>query len=609
MQEKYDYKKLGFKCGLEIHQRLSTKNKLFCRCFANFFDDKNTGRIERRQRAVAGELGKIDKATTFESRKNRFFLYDHFDKSTCMVDIDEEPPHAPNEDAIKSGMNICASFNCKMPDEIIVMRKGVVDGSDPSAFQRTMMIGYEGSIKVNEKNIPITSIFLEEESGGIIKNTEEYVEYSLDRLGIPLVEIDTDPVITTPEEAKKVSMEIGLILRLTGTSQRGIGSIRQDVNISINNGARIEIKGFQDLDSMDSIIDAEIGRQLKLLEIKNSLNEKNAKVEDAEIVTEIFRNTSSPLIKNQLKENGIVIAAKLKGFNNMLGIELANDLRLGTEISDYAKSSGIKGIIHSDEDMEKYNISDKEVGMLKEKLYVEKDDAFILIAEKEEKAKYGMKLALERARIAMEEVPSETRGADSKKLNTRFLRPMPGKSRMYPETDVLPIDINTLTEKFKPEKVDTEKTKKTLIEEIKNKQLADQMLWSKDLQLYRNIIKKVEVEPLLVASILLEKTKELRRNGIDIEKVNEDSITRIFELYANKKITKAAIGEILSLLPKEPIEVDKIIKERSLERIQGKELEKLINNYKTTDKKLLLKEIMTKYRLNIDGEEINSYIK
>ena len=258
--------------------------------------------------------------------------------------------------------------------------------------------------------------------------------------------------------------------------------------------------------------------------------------------------------------------------------------------------------------MDKYGITKKELDDISKKLELGKNDAFIIIAEKKDKAEYGMELALERARVAMVEVPSETRGADSKKLNTRFLRPMPGKSRMYPETDILPIEMNQILKEFKPEKTNVESIKKTLKDEIKNQQLAEQMLWSKDLQLYRKIINSVDVSPTVVSSILLEKTKELRRSGVEIEKLNEETYLEIFKEYANGSIVKTAIGEIMSLVPKNPDDVHKIINDKSLHRIKGKELEKIIKSFDTQDKAKLLKDVMSKYRMNIEGEELNSLI-
>ncbi len=240
MHDEHFYRQLGFKCGLEIHQRLDTAEKLFCHCSPKLDDTEFLGTVERRQRAVAGELGRVDWATEFEGSKKRSFVYQVYRTSVCLVDVDEEPPHDLNDEALDIALRIVANLHAHVPDELEVMRKVVIDGSDPSAFQRTLLIGYDGYIEVNGKRISIPSIFLEEESSGIVSSDSEKVVYDVRRLGIPLVEIDTAPEISSPEEAKEVAKAIGLLLRLVGSVQRGIGTIRQDVNVSIAKGARVE---------------------------------------------------------------------------------------------------------------------------------------------------------------------------------------------------------------------------------------------------------------------------------------------------------------------------------------------------------------------------------
>ncbi|MEM3859219.1 MAG: Glu-tRNA(Gln) amidotransferase subunit GatE, partial [Candidatus Micrarchaeaceae archaeon] len=316
------YKDIGFMCGLEIHQRLATKEKLFCACKANLETDESIGEIRRRQRAVAGELGVIDASTQFESSKNRQFVYNTFEKETCLVDVDEEPPHDLNKEALGIALQIAAAFNAKVPDELEPMRKVVVDGSDPSAFQRTILVGYDGYVKVGSKKINVPSIFLEEESSGIEHSDRELVIYNVDRLGIPLVEIDTAPEISTPEEAKEAAKQIGLLLRLTGKVQRGIGTIRQDVNVSIKNGARTEIKGFQDLDSMPQVIDNEVERQLALLKVRDMVAKRKAAVGQAIDISHVFSSTKCGIIRKSLDSNGTVIGFALKGFKGALGYEL-----------------------------------------------------------------------------------------------------------------------------------------------------------------------------------------------------------------------------------------------------------------------------------------------
>ena len=607
------YKKIGFKCGLEIHQRLSTKEKLFCSCDAGMPKDYIIDSVDRMQRAVAGETGSIDRATAFESMKRRKFVYSIFDKSTCLVDIDEEPPHSLNPEALDIALEIAVALHAKLPDEIEPMRKEVVDGSDPSAFQRTMLIGYDGFIEVGKRQIAISSIFLEEESSGIEESSGSQVIYNTDRLGIPLIEIDTPPDIATPEEAKAVAMQIGLLLRLSGRVQRGIGSIRQDVNISISDGARVEIKGFQELETMDKVIEAEILRQTKLIEIRKELLKRKAAVERPKDVTKMFSNTKVGILSKAIDNGGSVYAARLRGFAGLLGIEISPHRRLGSEISDYAKMAGVGGIIHSDEDLEGYGFSAGEKTALKEVLGTNDGDAFIIVAGSKTECRSATELAVHRAELALEGVPLETRAVDQKNVSTKFLRPLPGGSRMYPETDALPVEVaermQTEAEKAAGA-VDIKKAMDKLEKEI-GKQLAEQMIWSPRLQSYYYIIGNSKAPKALVASVLLGRMTEIRRLGFDVDQIGNDTLLRIFEDYAEGKITKAAIDEVLKALPKEPNDVDRIIKDKGLEKIGGKKLEEIVKKFasKGRDKKFLVGEIMAKYRLNIDGEELNKILK
>jgi glutamyl-tRNA(Gln) amidotransferase subunit E len=605
----HDYKKLGFMCGLEIHQRLATKEKLFCSCSASLSEDRKTLSIMRRQRAVAGELGQIDRSTAFESRKGRHFTYNLFKSSSCLVDSDEEPPHALNQEALEAAIIISESLNARIPDEIEVMRKGVVDGSDPGAFQRTMLIGFNGYIELSGKKVPVPSIFLEEESGGIVSSNPDSVEYNLDRFAIPLIEIDTDPVIESPSHAKEVAMRIGLLLRLTGMAQRGIGSIRQDVNVSIKSGARVEIKGFQDLDIMDTIIENEVTRQVSLVKARDTLRSRGAKAGKATDVTHLFKSTTAKILSAQLADGGVVIGIRLHGFKGVVGMEIAPGMRLGTEISDYAKMAGVRGIIHSDEDMNTYGITEKELLQLSKALELGDEDAFVLVAEKSDKAERAAQLAIERADKAVEGVPSETRAVDQKRLCTRFMRPVPGGSRMYPETDVLPVLAGHLVKKAQSKKVDIDAARKALHEQIGNTQLAEQMLWSRELPLYRAVISETKASPAVAASVLLEKFRELSRAGVRIERIPPDTIIEIFSLYSKGRITKAGIGEILSEEPKDGAAVEIIIEEKKLQRISGKKLQELISSFDKTDKPSLMREIMLKHKYNVEGDELSRLIK
>jgi len=608
------YKKIGFLCGLEIHQRLATKEKLFCSCIAEPVskDSKPLAGVLRYQRAVAGELGNIDRSTLFEASRQRAFTYNIFDKHTCLVDIDEEPPHELNAEALEISLALSRALGCMTVDEIEPMRKEVVDGSDPSAFQRTMLIGTDGVLKLDNTKIAIPSIFLEEESSGIDASSGNTVLYDTDRLGIPLVEIDTDKYIPSPKAAKDAALQIGLLLRLTGRVQRGIGTIRQDVNVSISGGARVELKGIQDLNNIDKFIENEVQRQQNLIMIKDTLIKKNASVGKPRNITHIFSNTESALLKSY-SADGAIIAFPLHKFKGMLGYEINPSLRLGTEISDYAKKAGVKGLIHSDEDMAKYGISNKEIEDISKELSLGSDDAFIIIAGKHGIVESAISLAISRSEYALKGVPEETRMAHDPKLCTsRFQRPLPGGSRMYPETDIRPVLVTEamlkLADHIKPDLEGELKALRALIGD----NLAMQMIKSTKLGAFKYIINDTKADPKFVANMLLQEFTELRRNGYDVESIREERLLELVNAYGKGMLVKQAVPEALKKLAEKDQSVSAIIKENRLEHISGSALKAIIEKAKSSinssDKGKLVAYIMSKYRLNIDGNELNKSI-
>ena len=272
-----DYQKLGFKCGLEIHQQLEGK-KLFCNCLTLNSDAEADVKFERRLRAVAGETGKIDIAAKHEMEKGRKIIYEADSADTCLVECDEEPPHELNIEALETTLKAALLFNAKVVDEIQVMRKTVVDGSNVSGFQRTALGAQDGFIETSQGKVVIPTICLEEEAAQKLEDGNNFVRYRLDRLGIPLIEIATNAGIKSPEHAKEVAAYIGMVLRSVGV-KRGLGTIRQDVNVSIKDGARTEIKGFQDLRSIPKVIEYEINRQLNAINQNKKLNEEVRKAE------------------------------------------------------------------------------------------------------------------------------------------------------------------------------------------------------------------------------------------------------------------------------------------------------------------------------------------
>jgi Glu-tRNA(Gln) amidotransferase subunit E-like FAD-binding protein len=261
-----EYQKLGFKCGLEIHNRLNTKTKLFCNCKPRFSEEKPITLIKRKLRAVSGEMGQVDVAAIYEYLRDRTFNYSCYKEETCLICIDEEPPNSINREALNIVLQITKLLKAEIPDEIHIMRKIVIDGSNVCSFQRTAVVGTNGILETSQGKVRITNICLEEESAGIVGQKGNDISYRLDRLGIPLIEIGTAPDIKNPDHAKEVAEKLGMIIRSTGKSQRGIGVTREDLNVSISKGARVEIKGVQELDMIPMLIENEVKRQQELIE-------------------------------------------------------------------------------------------------------------------------------------------------------------------------------------------------------------------------------------------------------------------------------------------------------------------------------------------------------
>jgi len=282
-----NYKELGLKCGIEIHQQLEGK-KLFCNCSTEIRKGNPDFRIKRYLRASTGESGAVDQAALFEQSKKKYFIYEGYEDITCLVETDSEPPHPVNQEALKTALQVAKMLNCELVDEIQVMRKTVIDGSNTSGFQRTMVIGMNGFVKVGSRKISIEGVFLEEEACQIVERTKDHDTYNLSRLGIPLIEIATGPDIKTPEEAREVAAKIGMILRSTGKCKRGIGTIRQDINLSIKNTARVEIKGFQDLKSIPKIMDYEINQRLNIIK-KGKKPENEVRNAEPDFTTKYLR--------------------------------------------------------------------------------------------------------------------------------------------------------------------------------------------------------------------------------------------------------------------------------------------------------------------------------
>ena len=540
-----DFEKIGLKVGLEIHQQLNTNKKLFCKC-RPIESDEYTEKFSRSLRTAKSELGELDPAALFEKTKSKKINYYANSQSSCLVEKDEEPPHDLDHNAKKISLLISSMLNSKIFSEIHVMRKTVIDGSNTTGFQRTMLVSQGGNLKVNGKTIGVQAVCLEEDAAKLLKDEQNERDYSLDRLGVPLVEIALEPVSTKPSEVKEIALTLGRNLRVTGNMKRGIGSIRQDVNISVMNSGVVEVKGVQQLDQLEEIIDYEAKRQHGLILIAEKLKKLSITItkEDVFDVTESFKVCDSKIIQKALKSNAKIKAIRIRNFSDMFGFEPYPGIRLGKEIGQQVRFFGIGGVFHSDE-LPNYGINDSDVGKVRKHLELVEKDGFLIIAGEDPKLDYTIDSIIKRIQDAVNGIPAETRAA-TQDGETVFLRPRPGASRMYPETDIPSIGVTAEEIKIAKDKADTTQTWDKAITEIQKKynlnhQQAEQIFDSEYMELFEKICQNKKNSPNFVASILCSSITNLERQGLHTTLLKPEHITESFELLASGKIPKESL--------------------------------------------------------------------
>ena len=579
------YSKIGLKAGLEIHQQLDTREKLFCSCEPKLFKGEPEFTFIRRLRPTQSELGQVDSAALFEFQKETRILYEANNESVCLVEMDEEPPHDLNREAVEICLVASLMMKAEPVDEIHVMRKTVIDGSNTTGFQRTCVVALNGEIDIKGKKVGIQQVSLEEDAARKTGKDGQLIRYRIDRLGIPLIEVTTAPVIYSPEEAEETAFAIGRILRATRRVRRGLGTIRQDVNVSIRDGALIEIKGVQELELVSKVIENEVKRQLTLLDIREEL--KKRRVKEADIaeefvdVTPVFSNTKCKVLAKAIKQNKSVLAVRLPRFAGLLKKELAEGMRLGSELAGIARFWGrVGGIFHTDE-MPAYGVTVEELNQLGKLVKKDSMDAVVFVADKLENATDALKAVTERARVALRGVPEETRAANPDGT-TKYMRPRPGAARMYPETDVPPIQV---TKEYVDELSSRlpelpEQLMKRLMKEYKlNQKLAKQILDSEYLDLFECLAGETKVSATIIAVALTETLKALRRDGINVEAVTDEQFREMFRLIDSGKTAKESIPEILTWLAShEEASAKDALKSLGLGMISRKELEDLVDD-------------------------------
>jgi glutamyl-tRNA(Gln) amidotransferase subunit E len=584
---KFDYQALGLKVGLEIHQQLDTSHKLFCSCPTDLTEAEKGDEFPRWLRPTRSETGEVDVAALFEYRKGRKYSYQAPSGHYCLVEADEEPPHPINREAIVIALAVAKALGSTIVDEVHVMRKIVIDGSNTSGFQRTAIVALGGRITVNGKDYGIQTIVVEEDAARKVGERGQVVDYRLDRLGVPLIEIATAPDMHTPQEARDVALAIGMLLRMTGAVKRGLGTIRQDLNVSIVGGAKTEIKGVQELDLIDKIVEYEVMRQVNLLRVRDEMRARGITERDLDQepvdVTDLFRGTKSKVIARALEAGGKVLAVRLPRMKGLLGTYVQPGRRFGTEIADYVRFwSDVQGLFHSDE-LPAYGITAEEVQAVYRALGADPaQDAFAMVAERPERALKAISVILERVRQALQGVPEETRAANEDGT-TRYMRPRPGRERMYPETDIPHLlvtpDMLAEAEKLVPEPAEV-KVRRFVERYGMSRELAEKAVADPRLPLIEELIGRygASLSPTLIASLIVVTMKGLRSKGVNVDSISEDRLEGLVRLLAEGRVAKEAAEAILAKMAEDPrLGPEEAAKALGLTRLGEEEVRRVID--------------------------------
>lgn len=623
-----DYERVGFRSGLEIHQQLATEKKLFCRCIAprSPYSDVYHAEILRHMRPTLSELGEYDGTALMEFKTRKEIIYRINRETICTYEMDDTPPFEINDEALDIALEIGLLMNAKIVDELHIARKQYLDGSIPTGFQRTAIFCVNGCIPYKDRKIDIVQMSIEEDACREVSDIGHTRTYLTDRLGVPLIETVTAPQMRTPFEVAEVCDIIRKMARSTGKVRTGIGAAREDVNVSVTGGTRIEIKGVPKITQIPLLTYNEAMRQWNLLRLRDELHRRGI-IQDTFTakwfdVTKTLRNTNYFPISLAIQMNGYVRAVLLKGWTGLLKWQTQTHTVFAKEISDRVRViaclTTLPNLIHSDS-LEN-TISKDEYDKVVRQIGATLDDAFVLVwAETEEDVHTAVNEIIIRAKEATIGVPSETRQA----LNdgtTAFERILPGPDRMYPDTDLPPKKIDRKRiERIKLQMPKPYWERMRWYKEINvPRQLSEELSLSRFANLFEKLVLKFGIEPKFAAVSLLEYPKKLSKLGFDTSRLTDEIYLNLFSAYKDKKIVRDCIflglkqyleSEQSNKLPS-PINNEKLKNTfvQSMNEVSEMIKEGKIYNYNKI-KELIISKMMYKLRYQVEGKEVHNFVK
>ncbi|MEA3310701.1 MAG: Glu-tRNA(Gln) amidotransferase subunit GatE [candidate division WOR-3 bacterium] len=545
------YGNLGFKCGLEIHQQLDTAKKLFCHCPVGYRNDEPDATILRHMRPTLSEMGTYDGTALMEFKTKKQVIYQLYRDNVCTYEMDDTPPFPINQEALDYAIEIALMLNCKLVDEVHITRKQYLDGSIPTGFQRTAIIGVDGWIPYRGRKIRIQQLALEEDACREVEDKRHTIVFRTDRLSTPLVEIVTKPDMLTPHEAAEVDGLLGRLLRASGRVRRGIGTVRQDVNVSINGSDRVEIKGVPRTPDIRTLTHYEALRHKALLELKDELRKRGITTEDFKAedheVTDLLKYTSNDRLRALVDKGEVIHAVNLKGWRELVRYETQPALTFADELA-----GRVRVIACLDEMPNIFVLDGKGEGLgvkehLRKEVGADEDDALVLIWGPAEDALTGAQEIAIRAKEATVGVPQESRQHMPDSCRTDFERILPGPDRMYPDTDSPPVAIPKervarIKAIMPPSPWEREERYKKLgIPE----HLAADLAINPHAKLFDRLADDTSLNPTLLAEALVQWQKAIKRDkrkvGLNINPRYEESLESFFKTAADRGTPRRAL--------------------------------------------------------------------
>jgi glutamyl-tRNA(Gln) amidotransferase subunit E len=550
-----DYAAVGLRAGLEVHQQLLTSRKLYCRCPAGCYSHEYDAEILRHMRPTLSELGEYDGTALMEFKTRKEIIYRIHQDTVCTYEMDDTPPFMMCDDALDIALEVAMLLNLNLVDELHIARKQYLDGSIPTGFQRTTIVGVDGYIPYKDRRIGIVQLGLEEDSCREVSDVGHERVYLTDRLGMPLIEPVTEPQMVTPQEVSEVGEIIRRLLRATGRVRTGVGATRQDVNVSVTGSTRIEIKGVPSLKRIPLLIYNEAMRQWNLLRIRDILSGRGITPDtfDASThdVTRMLSRTIYHPVRDALLAGQEVRCVRLRGFAGILTEKTQTDTTFAKEISDRVRViaclTKLPNIVHSDAASD--TLSARDWRGLRQATGAADGDALVLAWGDARDADTAAREIIIRAREAAAGVPNETRQA-LKDGTTGFERILPGPERMYPDTDLPPIEV--APERIERIRADLpeptwdreQRYRKAGIPEDVIVKLMD----TEQSRRFDRVVTEAGVEPMTAAQYLCRFGTHLRRGGNDPGELDDETIVEVFRRHAQGRLGREGIPLLMECL-------------------------------------------------------------